>query len=87
MPLSPVSKRRQVMNFLTNYPDQGLTIAEAKSRFGICDIVPQVEAFGNWKIERTRTPRGKVRYFMVDTHPGTRTYGFDREGNRYMLAD
>lgn len=93
MPLSPVSKRRQVINFLTNYPDQGLTISEAKSRFGIAnlantirDIAPQVEAFGNWKIQRTRTPRGKVRYFMVDTHGGERTYGFDREGNRYMIG-
>jgi hypothetical protein len=94
MPLTPVSKRRKVMNFLTNYPDQGLTIAEAKNRFGIANlastirqIAPQVEAFGNWKIDRVRTPRGKVRYFMNDTHPGTRTYGFDREGNRFMLAD
>ena len=94
MPLTPVSKRRQVMNFLTQYPDKGLTIAEAKNRFGIGNLAStirgissQVEAFGNWKIQRSRTPRGKLRYFMVDTHPGTRTYGYDREGNRFMLAD
>ena len=92
MPLAPVSKRRQVINFLTNHPDKGLTIAEAKSKFGISNLAStmrgvknQVEAFGNWEITKMRTPRNKVRYFMNDTHPGTRTHGFDREGNRYMI--
>ena len=86
-----LTKKRRVINYLAS--GKGLTPAEAKARFGvgnlratISDIRRQVEAFGNWKIQRTRTPRGKVRYFMVDTHGGERTYGFDREGNRYMIG-
>jgi hypothetical protein len=92
MPLAPVSKRRQVINFLANHPDKGLTLAEAKSKFGISNLAStmrgvknQVEAFGNWEIVKERTPRNKVRYYMVDTHPGTRMYGFDRMGGRYTL--
>ena len=47
MPLSPVSKRRQVMNFLTNYPDQGLTIAEAKNRFGIGNLASTIRGIAS----------------------------------------
>ena len=92
MPLAPVSKRRQVMNFLSNHPTKGLTIAEAKSKFGIANLAStmrgiknQVETYGNWEIVKERTPRNKVRYYMVDTHPGTRMYDFDRMGKRITI--
>ena len=92
MPLAPVSKRRQVINFLSNNPTAGLTLAEAKNKYGIANLAStmrsiksQVETYGNWEIVKERTPRNKVRYFMVDTHPGHRTFGFDRDGARYTL--
>ena len=44
-----------------------------------------VEAYGNWEITLQETPGGKSRYYMEDTHPGDRTYGFDPMGNRYAL--
>ena len=44
-----------------------------------------VEAYGNWEITLEETPSGKSRYYMEDTHPGDRTYGFDPMGNRYAL--
>ena len=92
MPLAPVSKRRQVINFLANHPSKGLTISEARNKFGIANLAStmrsvkgQVESFGNWKIVKNRTPRNRVRYFMEDTHPGTRTYGYSRMGTRYTM--
>jgi hypothetical protein len=85
-----LSKKRRVINYLAS--GKGLTANEAKSRFGvgnlratISDIRSQVEAFGNWEIVSEETASGKTRYFMEDTHPGDRTYGFDAEGNRYAL--
>ena len=85
------TKRRKVMNYLSS--GKGLTPAEAKSRFGvgnlratISDIKSQVEAFGNWEIVTESTSKGNTRYFMEDTHPGTRTYGFDKDGSRYMIG-
>ena len=44
-----------------------------------------VEAYGNWEITSEPTSTGKTRYFMEDTHPGQRTYGFDPMGRRYAL--
>ena len=84
------TKRRKVMNYLSS--GKGLTPAEAKSRFGvgnlratISDIKSQVESFGNWEIVTESCANGSTRYFMEDTHPGKRTYGFDVNGNRYSL--
>jgi len=78
------------MNCLAN--GGGLTANEAKSRFGvgnlratISSIKSQVEAYGNWEIVTEETPSGLTRYFMEDTHPGSRTYGFDNHGVRYAL--
>ena len=92
MPLAPVSKRRQVINFLSNTPTAGLTLAEAKNKYGIANLAStmrsiksQVETYGNWEIVKERTPRKKTRYFMQDTHPGKRTYAFTREGSRYAI--
>ena len=86
-----ITKRRKVMNYLSN--GKGLTPAEAKSRFGvgnlratISDIKSQVEAFGNWEIVTESTSNGNTRYFMEDTHPGTRMYGFNNDGSRYMIG-
>ena len=85
-----ITKRRKVMNYLSN--GKGLTPAEAKSRFGvgnlratISDIRSMVEAHGNWEITTEETSNGSTRYFMEDTHPGSRTYGFDKNGKRYAL--
>ena len=89
--MTKISKRRKVMNFLSN-SDKGLTESEARSMFGvnalpsvISSIKKQVECNGNWEIVKERTPRNKVRYFMNDTHPGTRSYGFNRDGSRYAI--
>ena len=86
-----ITKRRKVMNYLSN--GKGLTPREAKSRFGvgnlratISDIKSQVECFGNWEIVTESTTNGSTRYSMVDTHPGTRTYGFTNDGSRYMIG-
>jgi len=85
-----INKRRKVMNCLAN--GGGLTANEAKSRFGvgnlratISSIKSQVEAYGHWEVVTETTPTGLTRYFMEDTHPGSRTYGFDNHGVRYAL--
>ena len=85
-----MTKKRRVINYLAS--GKGLTPAEAKSRFGvsnlratISDIRDTVEAYGNWEITSESTSTGKTRYFMEDTHPGERTYGFDSMGRRYAL--
>ena len=85
-----MTKKRRVINYLAS--GKGLTPAEAKSRFGvsnlratISDIRDMVEAYGNWEITSEPTSTGKTRYFMEDTHPGERTYGFDPMGHRYAL--
>jgi len=86
-----INKRRKVINYLAN--GNGLTANQAKSRFGvgnlratISTIRNQVEAFGNWEIVNEVTSTGKTRYFMNDTHPGKRTYQFDKFGNRTMIG-
>jgi len=85
-----MTKKRRVINYLAS--GKGLTEAEARSRFGvgnlratISNIRDMVEAYGNWEITLQETPGGKSRYYMEDTHPGDRTYGFDPMGNRYAL--
>jgi len=85
-----MTKKRRVINYLAS--GKGLTPAEAKSRFGVSnlratmsDIREMVEAYGNWEITSESTSTGKTRYFMEDTHPGERTYGFDPMGRRYAL--
>ena len=85
-----MTKKRRVINYLAT--GKGLTEAEARSRFGvgnlratISDIRDMVEAYGNWAITTEETPTGKTRYYMEDTHPGERTYGFDPMGTRYAL--
>ena len=85
-----LTKKRRVINYLSS--GKGLTPAEARSRFGVAnlratisDIRAMVEAYGNWEITTEETANGSTRYFMEDTHPGSRTYGFDKNGNRYSL--
>ena len=91
MAMAPVSKRRQVINYLTN-SDSGLTESEARKRYGLkslastmSTIKKQLEANGNWAISTAKTAHGKTRYFATDTHSGTRTYGFNRMGGRFAL--
>ena len=85
-----MTKKRRVINYLAS--GKGLTEGEARSRFGVAnlratvsDIREMVEAHGNWEITSESTSTGKTRYFMEDTHPGERTYGFDSMGRRYAL--
>jgi hypothetical protein len=85
-----LTKKRRVINYLAS--GKGLTPAEARSRFGVAnlratisDIRDLVEAYGNWQIVSEATASGSTRYFMEDTHPGERSYGFDKNGNRYAL--
>jgi len=85
-----MTKKRRVINYLAS--GRGLTEAEARSRFGVAnlratisDIRDLVEEYGNWAITTEETPTGKTRYYMEDTHPGERAYGFDSMGNRFAL--
>lgn len=84
------SKIRQVINHLSS--GKSITAAQAKSKYGvgnlramISTIRERVEAFGNWEIVTESNSRGDTVYAMRDTHPGSRTYGFDKNGNRYTL--
>ena len=88
--MTTLSKKRKVINHMST--GKGITANEAKSRFGvgnlratISDIKNSVEAFGNWEVTSETTATGKTRYFMEDTHPGNRTFGFNSDGSRYML--
>jgi len=90
MPTCTLSKKRRVINTLAN--GNGLTANEAKAKYGVqnmratmSSIRDLVEAYGNWEIVTEETPSGKTRYFMEDTHPGERTYGFDSNGHRFLL--
>ena len=85
-----LTKKRRVINYLAS--GKGLTPAEARSRFGVAnlratisDIRDLVEAYGNWQIVSESTSNGSTRYFMEDTHPGDRAYGFNPDGTRYAL--
>jgi len=85
-----LSKTRRVINYLSS--GKTLSAAQAQSKFGvknframISSIRERVEAHGNWIVETNSNSRGDTVYRMVDTHPGTRTYGFDKNGNRYSL--
>lgn len=85
-----LSKTRQVINYLSS--GKTLTASQAQSKFGVGNlramisaIRERVEAFGNWEIITESNSRGDTVYSMQDTHPGSRTYGFDKNGNRYSL--
>ena len=86
-----LSKKRRVINYLTS--GKGLTSAEAASRFGVghframmSEIRCEFERFGNWKVVTEETSTGKSRYFLQDIHPGQRTYAYNQDGSRYMMA-
>tara|TARA_X000001382_G_scaffold22592_1_gene13747 strand:- start:382 stop:717 length:336 start_codon:yes stop_codon:yes gene_type:complete len=92
MPTNTLSMKRRVINTLAN--GRGLTASEAKSKYGVknmrammSSIRSLVEAYGNWEITSEETPTGKTRYYMEDTHPGERSYGFDSNGHRFLLDD
>jgi len=85
-----LSKKRRVINYLS--AGRGLTANEARARFGVqnlratmSDIRREVESYGNWEVISEETATGKTRYFMVDTHPGKRTYGYRKDGTRYRI--
>ena len=89
-----LSKKRRLINYLYNGGgmNNGITANEARAKFGVAniratmsDIRSTVEAFGNWEITSEETATGKTRYFMVDTHPGKRTYAYDSDGSRLAM--
>ena len=89
-----LSKKRRLINYLYSGggKNKGITTNEARAKFGIAnlratisDVKSMVEAFGNWEIVSEETKNGASRYFMMDTHPGVRKFGFDKNGNRYAL--
>lgn len=84
---SNLSKKRQVINHLAR--GWGICPNEAAKKYGvgnlratISNIREMVEKYGNWEI----VTDSQGRYFMRDTHPGERTYGFRRDGSRYQIA-
>ena len=88
--MATMTKKQKVINALRN--GKGITANQAKSRFGVGNlratmstIKAELEKYGNWAVVTEKTRNGNVRYFMNDTHPGTRVYGFDKFGNRYSL--
>ena len=91
MKTAQVSKTNKVINCLTN-SDNGITASEARNRYGIKrlstvmnHVKSTLETYGNWEVIEMVTPRGKTRYFANDIHPGTRKFGFDKNGKRYAL--
>jgi hypothetical protein len=86
-----ISKTRKVINFLSN--GGSLTAAQARARFGvqnlratISNIRNMVEEYGNWEIVTTQNNSGRTSYSMVDTHPGRRTYRFNKDGTRTRVS-
>lgn len=82
-----LSKKRQVINHLSR--GWGLGSNEALNKYGVRNlratmstIREQVEAYGNWEIVTDTSGR----YFMLDVHPGTRSYGFRKDGSRFALT-
>jgi hypothetical protein len=91
MATTKISAMRQVMNFLTS--GKTLTAAQAKSRFGvknframISEVKYIVETNGNWEVNSNTNSRGDTVYSITDTHPGTRTYGYEKDGSRFLLC-
>ncbi len=93
MPMSPVTKTRQLINYLYN-TGNAISESQIRSQFGIkhpkrvMSIISNlVEKYGNWEIVTTtntgRGPRATF-YQMVDTHPGNRKFQFDRNGKRFV---
>jgi len=89
-----LSKKRRLINYLYmgGGMNNGITANEARAKFGVAniratmsDIRSTVESFGNWEITSEETATGKTRYFMVDTHPGKRTYAYDSTGSRLAM--
>jgi hypothetical protein len=86
-----ITKQNKVINYLSKR-GRTLTAAEARARFGvqnlratISDIREIVEEFGNWRVETRTSPSGRTQYFMRDTHPGRRSYGFRKDGSRFKI--
>ena len=50
------------------------------------DIRAQFEQYGNWEVITEETSTGKTRYFLNDIHPGERTYAYNEDGSKYMMA-
>ncbi len=86
-----ITKQNKVINYLSKR-GRTLTAAEARARFGvqnlratISDIREIVEEFGNWRVETRTSSSGRTQYFMRDTHPGRRSYGFRKDGSRFKI--
>lgn len=82
-----LSATRQVINYLV--AGRSLTSAQARTKFGVKSmpkmmdcIANLLESQGNWEV--TKSDSGA--YSVEDTHPGTRSYKFDRFGSRTLIA-
>ncbi len=87
-----LTKTRKLINHLTKPNSGGITESEARNMYGIADLPSMIykikqdmTMYGNWELTKEKTPRGKTRYFMIDTHPGKRTYRFNKDGSRCMI--
>jgi len=80
-----LSKTRQVINYLSS--GKTLSAAQANSKFGVKNLRAMISSIRErvGEILTESNSRGDTLYRMVDIHPGTRTYGFDKNGNRYSL--
>lgn len=86
-----ISNMRQVINHLSS--GKTLTGTQAQSRFGIknfraliSNVKYIVESNGNWEVQTDTNSKGETVYSMLDTHPGCRSYGFRKDGSRFLLA-
>lgn len=93
MATAKISGKRQVINFLTTGSNRSLSQAQATSRFGVknlrsvmTEIKYILEANGNWEVNEETNSRGMTTYSIKDTHPGERTYGFEKDGSRFLLS-
>ena len=91
MATAKISMKRQVLNFLTS--GKTLSAEQAKTRFGVknfralmTEIKYIVETNGNWEVNTTTNSRGVESYSIKYIHPGDRTYGFQKDGTRFLLC-
>lgn len=91
MATAKISVKRQVLNYLIT--GKTLSAEQAKSRFGVknframmTEIKYIVETNGNWEVNTNTNSRGVESYSITDTHPGERTYGYEKDGSRFLLC-
>ncbi len=83
-----LSATRQVINYLV--AGRSLTSAQARAKFGVKSmprmmrvISNLLEQYGNWEVSQCDITGA---YSVEDTHSGTRTYKFSRDGKRTAIV-